>query len=192
MEEKSAPVSSLNPDAFSSPLPDRASASRLIRTIRQAGGNALNPGKIGPKACLGQKFNLPSELRGLIETDRDPMQTAAARDLDLGNVCKRNYLFGLSSSNFQVILAIHHLVGKTMDRRLMKKIRHNPAENAYRTPIWHRVSPQTAVEHRRNHHKRDQRGGAEPYSALEQNGALKRDDLHGSVDPHRLAQGLHC
>src|ERR1022692_2108520 len=78
-----------------------------------------------------------------------------------------------------------------MDRRFSKKIHQKPGENAYRTPIWHRVAPQTAVERRRSHHKGNQRGGTEPYSALEQQGVPKRDDLHGSVDTHGLTHGLH-
>jgi len=80
-----------------------------------------------------------------------------------------------------MIIAIRHFVGKTMNWRFAKKIRQEPAENAHRTPNWDGVPPQTAVERRRSHYERDQRGGAQEYSALEQSGVPKRDDLHGFV-----------
>jgi hypothetical protein len=169
-----------------------APASRLVCPTRQTGCQALYSRKIRPEACLRQKFDLPSKFCGLGETNRDPMQAAAAGNLCHGDVCKGNYFFDSSSPDLQMIIAIRHFVGKTMNRRFAKKIRQEPAENAHRTPNWAGVPPQTAVERCRSRYKRDQRSGAQENSALEQSGVPKGDDLHGSVDPHHLAQGLHC
>ena len=56
---------------------DRTCAVRLVRTIRETRGHAFHTGKIGPETCLGQKFNLRSQLCRLTQANRDAVDAAA-------------------------------------------------------------------------------------------------------------------
>src|SRR3982074_803375 len=106
------------------------------------------------------------------------MDAAAGRHVGCRDVQKRNDLLRSSASNVQVVAAIHHFVGETVNLRFSKKIYKKNASNAYGEQARCGILPKAAVEHVRGHRKREQRGGGEPDTALEQDSILERDGSH--------------
>src|SRR5260370_40636786 len=80
-----------------------------------------------------------------------------------------------------MIIAIHHLVREAVDLRFPKKIHEKGAQNAHGKQAGCRILQQAAVEQGGSHRKRNQRGGSQPDTALEQISILERDDSHDSV-----------
>src|ERR1700704_511632 len=116
------------------------------------------------------------------------MDAAAGRHIGRRDVRKRNDLLSPSASNVQVIAAIDHFVRETVNLRFAKKIYEKGAKNAYGKEARCGILPKAAVEHGGGRRKREQRGGGEPNTALEQGSILERDDSHDSkaTQWHRL------
>src|SRR5271165_5402252 len=98
----------------------------------------------------------------------DPVDAATGRNISHGNTRKRNNLFRFSPSHLQVILAINHLVGETMELHSPKKIKQKTAENTQRNHMGYRISLEATIQEPGSRHKHHQRRRTEPHSALKQ------------------------
>src|SRR5882762_11387512 len=96
------------------------------------------------------------------------MDAAAGRHVSGLDVRQGNGCFRPSSSNLQVVTAIRHFIRETMNVRLPQKIPEKSAKNAHDEQAGQRILPQAAVERGRGYRERDQRGGGQPNTALEQ------------------------
>lgn len=106
------------------------------------------------------------------------MKSAAARDLDRGDLRERNRLLNASAANFEAIAAIQHLIRQPVHLRLPKEVDQRRTEDPNCNRARQRISPQVPIERRRCGDEQDQRKRAQPNAPLEQSGVFKRNGPH--------------
>ena len=149
-----------------------STVSALAEILRQT----FERGKVRPQTGLRQKFDSIAECFGaLLETQRDPMKSAAAGNLGGRDVRKGNCLLDSSAANRETVAAIEHFVGEPVNLRVPKEKDQCRAKNPDGNRARQRISPQLSVQQGWRTDKENQRNRGEPNPPLEKGGVFKGD-----------------